>query len=148
MGARNIRIVETLAIDLPDQLKPWRKIDAALRTFSGRGTYRGTIRLEKKEPGKRYILNLGNVCDTFRVQINGIETDFPDQVMKEADVTEFIQAGENTLEVIVTSNLYNKLFEEPIVWKGMCLPYTPKDYGIWETKEKPICLYMESAGLY
>ena len=139
---------ETLAIDLPDQLKPWRKIDAALRTFSGRGTYRGTIRLEKKEPGKRYILNLGNVCDTFRVQINGIETDFPDQVMKEADVTEFIQAGENTLEVIVTSNLYNKLFEEPIVWKGMCLPYTPKDYGIWETKEKPICLYMESAGLY
>lgn len=48
----------------------------------------------------------------------------------------------------MTSNLYNKLFEEPIVWKGMCLPYTPKDYGIWETKEKPICLYMESAGLY
>ena len=93
-------------------------------------------------------MNLGNVCDTFRVQINGIETDFPDQVMKEADVSEFIQAVENTLEAIVTSNLYNKLFEEPIVWKGMCLPYTPKDYGIWETKEKPICLYMESAGLY
>lgn len=138
---------KTLAIDPLDKLKSWRKIDAALRTFSGRGTYGGTIRLEKKEPGKRYILKLGNVCDTFRVRINGIETDFPDQVMKEADVTEFIQAGENTLEVIVTSNLYNKLFEEPISWKGRCLPYTPKDYGIWETKEKPVCLCQETVSL-
>ena len=141
------RYGKTLAIDPFDKLKSWRKIDAALRTFSGRGTYRGTIRLEKKEPRKRYILKLGNVCDTFRVRINGIETDFPDQVMKEADVTEFIQASENTLEVIVTSNLYNKLFEEPISWRGTRLPYTPKDYGIWEMKEKPVCLYQETVSL-
>lgn len=133
-----------LVIDTFDKLQPWRKIDDTLRTFSGRGTYYGTIRLEKKEPGGRYILNLGNVCDTFRVRINGIEADFPDQVMKEAEVTDLLREGENTLEVIVTSNLYNRLVEEGMIWKGRMLPYTPKDYGIWETEGKPIRLYKRS----
>ena len=126
------------------ELHPWRKLDGSLKTFAGRGTYYGTIHLEKKELGKQYILNLGNVCDTFQVRVNGKEADFPDQVMKEVEITELLLDGENALEVVVTSNLYNRLQTEGIVWKENALPYSPKDYGIWSTEEKPICLYSVS----
>lgn len=124
------------------ELKPWRELDKSLKTFAGRGTYHGTIRIGEKEPDRKYVLNMGNVCDTFRVRVNGREADFPDQVMKETEITELLKDGVNELEVIVTSNLYNRLQAEGRVWKGKKLPYTPKDYGIWETGEKPACLYL------
>ncbi|KLU73512.1 MAG: hypothetical protein RHS_0916 [Robinsoniella sp. RHS] len=52
--------------------------------------------------------------------VNDKKADFPDQVMKEVEVT--------------------NLLEEGVVWKGNAIPYTEKKYGIYETEEKPACL--------
>lgn len=129
---------ETIAID---ELRPWHELDSRLKKFAGRGVYHGTIVLDTKEAKRRYIINMGEVCDTFQVWINDKKADFPDQVMKEVDVTNLLIEGKNELQVIVYSNLYNRLLEEGMVWKGNAIPYTEKKYGICETEEKPVCLY-------
>lgn len=80
------------------------------------------------------------MCDTFQVWVNDQKADFPDQVIKEVEVTNLLEEGENELRVIVNSNLYNQLLEEGVVWKGNAIPYTEKKYGIYETEENPACL--------
>lgn len=125
---------------LMDGLKPWRKLDPELEAFVGRGVYEGSFEIQKIQDEERYILCLGEVSDTFQVEINGKRTDFPDQVMKTVDVTSFVHSGKNQLHVTVTGNLYNYLVggrqNEPDLCFKIPVPYEPKDYGIYETKEK------------
>lgn len=56
------------------------------------------------------------------------------------DVTSFVHSGKNQLHVTVTGNLYNYLVggrqNEPDLCFKIPVPYEPKDYGIYETKEK------------
>lgn len=120
------------------ELKPWRNLAPEFEHFAGKGIYRGKFILPETENGYRYILNLGDVGDTFTVCVNGKEADFPDQVMKRVDVTELVRTGNNDIMVTVTSNLYNKLFYEGITTFGLPIAYLPRDYGIWETEEKKI----------
>lgn len=122
------------------RLAPWKELEPELLHFSGRGIYRGTVTLADKRENCRYLLELGEVSDTFTVKVNGRETEFPDQVMKRVDITEFVGSGDNFLEAIVTSNLYNRLFHENMITFGIPVPYLPRDYGIWETKGKKIAL--------
>lgn len=122
------------------ELLPWHQIDSSLEEFAGRGTYFGSLFIDKIIPGKRYILHLGDVSDTFQVYVNGVIAPFPDQVLKEADITEMIITGENQLKVVVVSNLYNSLNcahkeEKDIVFR-IPIPYIAKKYGIWETENK------------
>ena len=125
-----------------NDLKAWGELDEKLKKFAGRGVYHGTISLKRKEEGKRYFLSLGEVCDTFRVYVNGEETDFPDQVLKEVEITEQLRNGVNRLQVVVTGNLYNCLLKEGLRWKKTVIPYAEKNYGIISTKEKSVCLYV------
>lgn len=124
-----------------DKLRPWNELDSRLKKFAGRGIYHGTVLLDTEEAGQRYILSLGDVCDTYQVWVNDKKADFPDQVMKEVEVTNLLEEGENALRVVVNSNLYNRLLEEGMIWKGNSIPFTEKRYGICETEEKPVCLY-------
>lgn len=115
-------------------------MDPELEAFVGRGVYEGSFEIQKIQDEERYILCLGEVSDTFQVEINGKRTDFPDQVMKTVDVTSFVHSGKNQLHVTVTGNLYNYLVggrqNEPDLCFKIPVPYEPKDYGIYETKEK------------
>jgi hypothetical protein len=121
-----------------DELLPWKDLSPELIHFSGRGIYKGSILLDEKEENCRYLLKLGDVSDTFTVRINGVETDFPDQVLKQTDVTELLHTGENALQVTVTSNLYNRLFHENMTTFNIPVPYLPRKYGIWETEGKKV----------
>ncbi len=125
------------------ELKPWRLLNAELEHFSGRGTYYGVIDIdavieELIHTGRKYVLSLGNVSDTFTVWVNDCPADFPDQVMKRVDISGLLHNGRNTLKVVVTSNLYNRLFSEDMGNKHPILPYLPRDYGIWESEYKKI----------
>ncbi|MDO5423706.1 MAG: glycosyl hydrolase [Eubacteriales bacterium] len=123
------------------ELCPWKELDSSLEHFVGRGTYEGTVFCGKIPEEGRAVLTLGNVCDTFRVWVNGAETAFPDQVRKEADVTAWLREGENQIQVLVTSNLYNRRLAEPQdLGIPLKIPYNPKNYGIWETEGKPCVL--------
>ena len=122
------------------ELRPWRIMSPELEHFAGRGEYLGKFALPDVEKDGRYVLNLGDVADTFIVYINGKKAAFPDQVMKRVDITEFVRTGENEIRVIVTTNLYNKLFYEGMTTFGLPVAYLPRDYGIWETENKKICI--------
>lgn len=124
------------------ELLPWRQIDPALEQFAGRGTYFGSFFLDKKLAGKRYVLKLGAASDTFHVCVNGFRAEFPDQVLKETDITELITEGANKLQIIVVSNLYNCLLgperDKNDAYFKRPIPYIPKDYGIWNTPDSQI----------
>lgn len=134
--------VKTGRIFCPIRLLPWKNLSPELVTFSGRGIYKGSMEIPDWREGNRYLLQLGDVCDTFRVYVNGEETAFPDQVMKRVDVTGLVRKGSNSLEVVVTSNLYNRLFSPDTNFFGMPVPYLPRRYGIWESPGKCIALYV------
>ncbi len=129
-----------IALGDTEVLAPWRVLDPDLVRFSGEGVYRAEVTVPHKESGGRWILRLGEVCDTFRVYVNGQESAFPDQVKKSADITELIREGTNSLEIVVTSNLYNCLFTEGMTGLGLPLPYFPRNYGLWPEEGKPVRL--------
>ena len=123
-----------------DQLKPWRFLDQSLDNFSGMGTYYGSIQLEEVLSDARYFLCLGNVCDTFMVSVNGVKTCFPDQVMKRVEITGLLRQGTNQLTMEVVSNLYNQVFVTEPDPAGNITPKYPRNYGIWESQGKQLCL--------
>lgn len=126
-------------VSLEHGLKPWKDLEPELLHFSGKGVYHGRIHIEKVRQGSRYILRLGEVSDTFTVKVNGVETLFPDQVLKTVDVTDCLKAGDNDLEVAVVSNLYNCMFTGNESSMGpMRAVYVPRKYGLWAEEGKHI----------
>lgn len=117
-------------------LLPWRRLSGDLEYFAGKGVYKGSFFLLQNEVNKRCVLRLGGASDTFRVWVNGIEADFPDQVLKEAELSGLVKAGENYLEIAVVSNLYNALVKEHTDDQGKRIVRISKDYGIWDTEEE------------
>ena len=94
-----------------EELQDWREIDS-LRYCSSPGTYSATLQLapEHLQPGLKLLLNLGLVCDTATLRINGTAlpghlTHYPYQV----DITKYTLEGENRVEVEVTPTLHNRL---------------------------------------
>ena len=124
------------------KLRPWRELSPELEHFAGKGIYSGEFILPEIGEDCSYILNLGDAGDTFAVTVNGSDADFPDQVMKRVDITELVREGKNSITVTVVSNLYNALFYEGITTFGLPVVYLPRDYGIWETEDKKICVKM------
>lgn len=103
-------------------------------TWSGRGTYTGNFAGEAEG---RWILQLPEVCDTFTVKVNGMETAFPDQVMKRVEITDCVREGDNEIAITVVTNLYNDLVRPDAKYP---FPYWQKTYGMWETETKKLQL--------
>lgn len=128
-------------IHVPDaKLVPWHRIDKKYLTFAGKGVYVFSAMLDEVIEDARYILDLGNVSDTFSVKVNGVPAPFPDQVMKRADLSGLLKKGENEVEVTVYSNLHNRFSAEDREIYGMQIKGSPRDYGIWEGEGKKLAL--------
>lgn len=124
------------------KLLPWNELDPSLEKFAGRGTYFGSIHIDKIDK-KRYVLRLGEVSDTFHVYINGTKAQFPDQVLKEVDITRELIEGTNEIKIIVVSNLYNCLLSDDMERTApFKVPYIQKKYGVWETEDKKCTLFV------
>lgn len=107
-------------------------IEEEYKQWSGRGTYTGYF---AGENGGRWILQLPEVCDTFKVTVNGKDASFPDQVMKRVDITDLVKEGNNEIAITVVTNLYNDLVRPN---ERYPFPYWPKTYGMWETETKKL----------
>lgn len=116
------------------ELKPWKDMAPDLISFSGKGVYHGSFTVSQTEI-RNCILEIDQVSDTFTVKVNGIEAPFPDQVMHRANLTGPVHSGENTIEITVVSNLYNRLFDANTRTAGIPLPYRPRNYGIWSNSD-------------
>lgn len=63
----------------------------------------GTLDVPATEIGKRLILDLGNVRDVAEVMVNGKHAATLLLRPYQADISSFVQAGENSLEIAVTT---------------------------------------------
>ncbi|MCL4402326.1 MAG: hypothetical protein M1436_06665 [Acidobacteria bacterium] len=98
-------------------LVDWSRL-ATLRHFSGKARYSTTFRLDT--PGNRLELDLGEVKDVAEIRVNGRKGPVLLCRPYRADITSLVQPGANTLEVIVTNSLFNRLSGA-----GMRLTATP-----------------------
>lgn len=93
-----------------DNLIPWNvsAIDD-VKYFSGTATYRTTFRLKRVQNNVRYVLQLGEVRDMARIRVNGKECAHLWHAPFEADITDALQKGDNTLEIDVTNQWVNRM---------------------------------------
>jgi hypothetical protein len=84
-------------------------LDSELRGFSGRGVYTTTFTAPTAAGGSKLILDLGNVRDVAEVTVNGKHAATLLLRPYRVNVTEFVQPGENALEIAVTNTLYNAM---------------------------------------
>lgn len=97
------------SIQLPE-LKPWKdlNVSAEAKAFSGTAEYTSTFQI-KKESGRQYLLNLGQVDMIAEVSLNGTPVRTVWTSPYQVDITDAIQSGTNSLTVKVTSTWFNRL---------------------------------------
>jgi len=93
------------------RLRPWRDLPEVGPEVSGVGDYTATLHLDHApDPGFRYVLDLGSTAGGLgTVRVNGglsrgFDTSYP-----VVDVTADLRAGDNTLQIRVSSSLNNRL---------------------------------------
>lgn len=116
----------TAVIKEPVQLKTssgllstgdWSK-EGALRYYSGGMYYRTTCRLPEDSKGKRIMLDLGDVVATCEIKINNQSAGILISPPYEVDITPYVKAGQNNIEVLVYSTLSNHYQTIPTPYRG------------------------------
>jgi len=77
--------------------------------FAGTATYRKKIAMDAASLKERTILDLGEMNDIAEVRVNGKSAGVLWYPPYRADITELLVAGENNLEILVTTNWANRL---------------------------------------
>jgi hypothetical protein len=106
-GAETSKSLITLNLN---SLQPWPDI-AELKNVSGVGTYTYTLSLPSTWNSASHgaMLSLGQVVDAITLNVND-QTVPIDQISAKADLGSTLKAGENKIEVRVSTTLNNRLF--------------------------------------
>lgn len=85
--------------------------DQGVRYFSGTATYDRTIELRRDafKPGRRIMLDLGDVREVAQVKVNGRDMGILWKAPYRVDVTDAVRAGRNRLEIAVTNLWPNRM---------------------------------------
>ena len=78
-----------------------------LKAYSGGLWYRKSIRLDKEQINRNIKLDLGEICATAEIHINGKFAGYCIHKPFEVDITEFVKEGDNYFEILVYSTLAN-----------------------------------------
>ena len=97
-----------IAAGVQEELKPWKDIESIGEEVSGIGTYKTTFTLpEDFESGRKVVFKADSFnYGTASLWINGEKVPVNMDAAK-ADITDYVKAGANTIEVHVTSSLRN-----------------------------------------
>ncbi|KAH7020387.1 hypothetical protein EDB80DRAFT_821289, partial [Ilyonectria destructans] len=102
--------IEVMRLGSQNALVPWSKIPAA-QNVSGIGIYTAKFTLPQNtvlESDKMAtLINFGPVLNTLRAWVNGKELPAVDISDAEVDISKFVVRGENTVQVEVSSTLFN-----------------------------------------
>ncbi|NOT93724.1 MAG: glycosyl hydrolase family 2 [Ferruginibacter sp.] len=91
-------------------LTDWTKHeDNRIKYYSGTAVYRKTIQMDQLVPGEQVLLRFPKLGSIARVFINGKEVSTVWCSPWEADITSFIENGENALEIRVVNSLTNRM---------------------------------------
>ncbi len=106
------KISKQLAID---SLKSWTEFDApAIKYFSGAAVYSTTFKVDKRDIGMLATLFLDSLYNIATVKINGKTCGTIWTPPYKLDISKFIKAGENKLEIEVTNTWRNKLMYDEL----------------------------------
>lgn len=94
---------------------------SALECYSGGAWYCRSIDLTPAEFGSRVVLDLGAVVATGEVRVNGRTAGIRVAPPWKRDVTKYVKAGENCIEILVYNTLANRYLTVPAKYRG-----TPK----------------------
>lgn len=83
--------------------------DSRIKYYSGTAVYRKTIQLDKPVLGKQVLIRFAQLGSIARIFLNGKEVSTVWCSPWEADITPYIQKGENTLEIQVVNSLNNRM---------------------------------------
>ena len=91
-------------------LKAWPDIEE-LKNVSGVGTYTYTLNLPNNwnSANNGATINLGQVVDAFTLKVNDKIVPI-DQISAKVDLGNTLKAGENKIEIRVSTTLNNRLF--------------------------------------
>lgn len=89
-----------------------------MRHYSGGLYYRKTLTLSEEQLKKEIFLDLGEVVATCALKVNGQEVSTMMSPPYKADITKFLKAGDNQLEVLVYSTLSNHYQTIPSAYRG------------------------------
>ena len=94
-----------------EQLNPWCELPLSdeAKAFSGKVSYSTSFVVDPSAVGKSVRLDLGTVSSIAEVRINGKAVDTLWCSPYVVEIGEFVQEGENRLEVDVTSTWHNRL---------------------------------------
>jgi hypothetical protein len=96
---------------LMERLVSWPEHgEAALKYYSGKGTYRTEVEIgpEWIGPRVRLYLALGEVADLASVRVNGQEMGWAWTAHNEVEITSAVRPGKNQVEVVVGNDIHNR----------------------------------------
>jgi len=121
-----------------DQLASWTQHpDAGVKFFSGIGTYTTTFTVPASSAYMRRVLQLGKVCDVASVKINGRSAGVAWTAPFELDVTDFVRAGENSLEIAVANRWVNRLVGDEALPPDARYEFTGSKFTVGRLAELP-----------
>lgn len=92
-----------------DSLVPWSELgDAESKAFSGTAVYTTVIELSK-QPGDRFLLDLGRVDSMAEIVVNGTSAARIWAPPFRADITQQLRPGKNRIEIEITNTWFNRL---------------------------------------
>jgi len=132
-------------LDFPELIDFSQHSNKSVNYFAGTATYRKKLTLEAASLKARTILDLGEMNDIAEVRVNGKSAGVLWYPPYRADITELLVAGENNLEILVTTNWANRLIgdeQEPadFEWgkdRGEKMGRAMLAYPEWFVKNQP-----------
>lgn len=100
-------------IDLGD----WSK-KGVLEAYSGGAVYRKKIIIDKEQVGNKIMLDLGDVTATAEVRVNSKKVNVRVMSPWIYDISNYIQTGENLIEIHVYNTLSNHYLTIPTQYRG------------------------------
>jgi hypothetical protein len=126
------------------KLVSWTELpDQAAVSYSGSAIYSANFVMKGSLSGE-YLLNLGKVCESARVWINGKDAGILWSNPFTAKIGKFLKTGTNTIEIEVTNLMANrirKMDQEKVVWRNyheinfVNIDYKPFDATGWKPME-------------
>jgi hypothetical protein len=123
------------------QLVSWTNLpDPLAQNFSGSGRYTTTFELSGKLAGE-YILDLGKVCESARIWVNGKDAGILWSIPFTARIAKFLKPGKNTIEIEVANLAANRIIkmdQEKVQWRNyheinfVNIDYKPFDASEWK----------------
>ncbi|MEI7828971.1 MAG: glycosyl hydrolase [Prolixibacteraceae bacterium] len=127
-------------VDLP-KLISWTELsDPAAKNFSGTAKYTANVVMSGKIAGD-YLLDLGKVCESARVWVNGQDVCILWSIPFTARIGKYLKQGNNTIEIEVAnlnSNRIRQMDQQKVVWRNyheinfVNIDYKPFDAAGWK----------------